>query len=139
MLANEDEGWYVGLARDTAYNNLLDRRPKHLKSVRVCGRSKPWWNGKIKAQLSVEQNHRQRLGPNGDWIMERYRLRKMIQEAKLECWEAFCTECGERSLWEVVRWTKAAWRLKERIGRLRGDDGRWLESEEDKLEGLVQD
>ena len=46
-------------------------------------------------------------------------------------------ESVEQSLWEVVRWAKDPWRLKERIGRLRGAGRRWLETAIDKVDGLV--
>ena len=67
-LADEDQGWYVGLAIDMAYDKLLDLRRKHVKSLRVCGHSKRWWNWKIAAQLAVVRDHRWRLGRNRDWI-----------------------------------------------------------------------
>ena len=46
-------------------------------------------------------------------------------------------ELGEKSPWEVVRCAKDLWRFKERIGRLQGTDGGGLESESDKVDGLV--
>ena len=48
-------------------------------------------------------------------------------------------ELGVKSPLEVVRCAKDLWRLEERIGRLRGTDGGGLESESDKLNGLVDD
>ena len=138
-LADEDEGWYAGLMGETAYDKLLDLRRRHLKLLRVCGKSKRWWNGKIAAQLAVVRDHRRRYGRNGEWVKERYRLRNLIRDGKRKCWEDFCTESGERSPWEVVRWAKDPWRLKERMGRLRGTDGEWLDSEEDKVDGLMRD
>ena len=89
--------------------------------------------------MAVVRDHRRRYGRNGEWIRERYRLRNLIRDGKRKCWEEFCTESGEKSLWEVVRWAKDPWLLKERMGRLRGADGEWLESERDKVDGLVRD
>ena len=105
----------------------------------MCGRSKRWWNREIAAQLAIVHDHRRRYGRNGQWVKERYRLRNLIQEGKRKCWEDFCTESGEKSPWEVVRWAKDPWRLKDRMGRLRRVDGEWLESERDKVDGLVRD
>ena len=138
-LADKDEGWYGGLVGVTAYDKLLDLRRKHLKMLRVCGRRKRWWNGEISTQLAILRDHRRRYGRNGQWVKERYRLRNLIQDGKRKCWEDFCTESGEKSPWEVVRWAKGPWRLKERMGRLRWADGKWLESERDKGDGLVRD
>ena len=85
------------------------------------------------------RDHRRRYGRNGEWGKERYRLRHLIQDWKRKCWENFCTESGVKSPWEVVRWAKDPWRLKERMEFLRGADGAWLESEGEKVDGLVKD
>ena len=95
-LAVQDEGWYRDLVGETAYDKLLDLRWKHLKLLRVCGRSKWWWNGEIAAQLTVVRNHRGGNGRNWEWGRERYRLRNMIRDGKRKCWEDFCTESGEK-------------------------------------------
>ena len=42
-------------------------------------------------------------------------------------------------MWVVVRWAKDPWRLKVRMGRLWGTHGRSLETESDKVDGLVSD
>ena len=39
-LADEDERWYGDLVGETAYDKLLDLRRRHLKMLRVCGKSK---------------------------------------------------------------------------------------------------
>ena len=39
-LTDEDERWYNDLVGETAYDKLLDLRQKHLKLLKVCGRSK---------------------------------------------------------------------------------------------------
>ena len=65
-LEDENEGWYWDLVRETAYDNLLNLQQKHLKKLRVCGRSKRRWSGKIAAQLAVVRLHCRRLGPDED-------------------------------------------------------------------------
>ena len=105
-LADEDERWYGGLVEETALDKLLDLRRKHLKLLEMCGKSKWWWNGEIAAQLAVVRDHRRRYGRNGEWVRERYRLRNLIQDGKRKCWEDFCTESGEKSPSQVVRWAK---------------------------------
>ena len=138
-LTDEDERWYNDLVGETTYDKLLDLRRKHLKLLKVCGRSKRWWNGEISTQLAVVRDHRRRYGRNGMWVKERYKLRNLIRDGKRKCWEDFCTESEAKSPWEVVRWAKDPWRLKERMGRLRGADRAWLESEGEKVDGLVRD
>ena len=48
-LTDEDKRWYEDLMWETAYDKLLDLRQKHLKPLKVCGKSKRWWNGEITA------------------------------------------------------------------------------------------
>ena len=84
-LTDEDERWYGDLVGETAYDKLLDIRRRHLKLLRVCGKSKRWWNGEIAAQLAVVRNHRRRYGRNGEWVKERYRLRNLIRDGKRKC------------------------------------------------------
>ena len=38
---------------------------------------------------------------------------------------------------EVVQWARDPWRTSERMGRLRGANGVWLEGEEEMVSGLV--
>ena len=93
----------------------------------------------ISAQLAVVRDRRRKCGRNGEWVKELYSLRNLIQDRKRKCWEDFCTESGEKSLWEVVRWARDPCWLKERMGRLRGADGAWLESAGEKVDALVRD
>ena len=85
------------------------------------------------------RDHRRKYRRNGEWVNEWYRLRNLVQDAKPKCWQDFCTESGERSPWEVVRWARDPWWLKERKGRLQGADGTWVELERDQVDGLVKD
>ena len=39
----------------------------------------------------------------------------------------------------MVRWAKDPWWLKERMGRLRRANRKWLEYERNKVDGLVRD
>ena len=41
-VADEHEGWYECLDRDSAYERLVDFQRRHLKKIRICGRSKRW-------------------------------------------------------------------------------------------------
>ena len=88
-LADKDEGWYGRLVGVTAYDKLQDLRWKHLKVLRVCGRSKRWWNREIAAQLAIVRDHRRRYRRNGQLVKERFRLRHLIQDGKRKCWEDF--------------------------------------------------
>ena len=42
-LLDAGEGWYDGLVGESAYEKLIDFRMKHVKRLRIGGRSKRWW------------------------------------------------------------------------------------------------
>ena len=84
-LVDEDEGWYRDLVGETAYDKLLDLRWKHLKRLKVGGKSKRWWNGEIAAQLAVVRDYRRRYGRNGEWVKERYKLCSLVRDGKRKC------------------------------------------------------
>ena len=41
-VADEGEAWYGELVGDSAYDRLVNFWRKHLKRIRICGRSKRW-------------------------------------------------------------------------------------------------
>ena len=84
-LVDEDEGWYRDLVGETAYDKLLDLRWKHLKRLKVGGKSKRWWNGEIAAQLAVVRDYRRRYGRNGEWVKEWYKLCSLVRDGKRKC------------------------------------------------------
>ena len=46
-------------------------------------------------------------------------------------------ENGHRSPWEVVKWARDLWRLHDRMGKLRGGDGKWLAGDLEIVGALV--
>ena len=50
-VADEEGGWYEGLTGDSAYERLVDFRRRYLKRVRLCGRSKRWWDSDLSEQV----------------------------------------------------------------------------------------
>ena len=67
------------------------------------------------------------------------KLKHMIGEKKQKCWQKFCEEQGHRNLWEIVTWLKDPWRLKTRMRGLKTKQGKEILSEQEKVEGLVND
>ena len=53
MVADEGEGWYGELSGNSAYERLVDFRRHHLKRIRICGRSKQWWDSDLSVQVRV--------------------------------------------------------------------------------------
>ena len=57
-VAGEEEGWYEGLTGGSAYEKLVDFRRRHLKRIRICGRSKRWWDYDLSDQVRVVRRAR---------------------------------------------------------------------------------
>ena len=105
-LLDAGEGWYDGLVGESAYEKLLNFREKHMKRLRIGGRSKRWWTPDLGAQAAKVR--RARRGGRGrlDWEAHRREvgvMKAMVKAAKEECWRDFCTKEGAQSPWGVVR------------------------------------
>ena len=141
-VADDSEGWYKGLVGGTAYEKLVDFQQHHLKRIRICGRSKRWRDSDLSDQVRAVRRARRR------WVACRNRnvfraevskMKRLVREKKNRCWRAFCEDLGLRDPWEVVRWARDPWRVSDRIGRLKGSGGLWLEGDGAKVDGLVRD
>ena len=67
------------------------------------------------------------------------KMKRIVKQKKDKFWRAFCEYSGLQSLWEVVRWARNPWRERERIGRLRGANGMWVDRDEEKVGCLVSE
>ena len=141
-VADEDEGWYEDLVGDSAYERLVDFRRRHLKRIRICGRSKRWWDPELTGQVKAVRRARRwwvSCGNRNVFRAEVSKMKRLVREKKDKCWRAFCEDSGLRDPWEVVRWARDPWRVSDRMGRLRGSNGVWLEGDGAKVSGLVRD
>ena len=64
-VAGESEVWYGELVEVTAYDKLVDFRSRHLKKIRICGRSKRWWDAELTEQVRKVRWERRRVGSVG--------------------------------------------------------------------------
>ena len=120
----------------------MDFWRRHLKRIRICQRSKMWWDADLTGQVKAVRHARRnwcRLGHRNVLRAEITKMKRMVRMKKDQCCRAFCEDSGLQSPWEVVRWARDPWREKERMTRLRGSNGVWLESEEDRVRCLVSE
>ena len=66
-------------------------------------------------------------------------MRMMVREKKKECCKKFCEGNGEKDPWEVVKWAKHPWRIREVIKSLLDVDNNLLNMNEEKAEDLIRD
>ena len=93
MVADEDEAWYESLVGDSAYERLVDLRRQHLKRIRICGRSKRWWDFALSDQVrAVRQARRRRIscGNRNAFRAEVSKMKRLVKENKDRCWRSFC-------------------------------------------------
>ena len=136
----EGEEWYGCLAGESAYEKLIDFRRRHLKRIRICGRSKRWWDPELSAQVKVVRRERRgwrQVGHRNVLRSEIAKMKRMVKEKKDKCWRAFCEDSGLQSPLEVVRWARDPWRERERMGRLKGANGVWVGDDAGKVRCLV--
>ena len=81
----------------------------------------------------------QRVGHRNVLRSELAGKKQMVREKKDMCWRSFCQDSGLQSPWEVVRWARDPWRERERMGRLKGSKGLWVDGDEEKVRFLVSD
>ena len=58
-------------------------------------------------------------------------------QEKRECWQRYAEEQSWDDMWKLVKFTKDPWRTKETMKDLKDDDGVKCESDNDKLQALV--
>ena len=91
-VADEGEAWYGELIRDTAYDRLVDFRSRHLKKIRICGKSKRWRDAELTEQVRRVHQERRRMNSMGRRNVlssEISRMKRMVKEKKDRCWRAF--------------------------------------------------
>lgn len=125
-VADKSEDWYGTLVMGSAYERLVDFRKRHLKRLKICGRSQRWLDADLSRQVKAIQRERQNwccVGHRNVLRAEITEMKRMVREKKEKCWRAFCDESGLQSPWKVVRWARDPWHIQERMGRLRGRNG----------------
>ena len=104
-VADEGEVWYGDLVGDSAYERLVDFRRRHLKEIRVCGRSKPCWDSDLSDQVRAVRRARKwwvSVGNRNIFRVEVSKMKRLVKEKKDQCWRAFCEDSGLRDPLEVV-------------------------------------
>ena len=87
-VAEEEKGWYEGLVGGSAYERLVDFRRRHLKRIRICGRSKRWWDSDLSCQVRAVRRARRQwvsCGNRNVFRAEMSRMKRLVREKKDRC------------------------------------------------------
>jgi ribonuclease HI len=84
---------------------------KHARKLRLCARSKRWWNDEIQEKRKCLGRAKRKAKHNSDQDNStvkrcRQELRKAIRTAKSESWEKFLESAEGSEVWTVLRYTK---------------------------------
>ena len=99
-VAYEGDVWYGELAGNTAYERLVDFRRHHLKQIRICSRSKRWWDSDLSDQVKAVQRARRWWALSGNrnvFYTEVSKMKCLVKENKDRCCRTFCEESGLQS------------------------------------------
>ena len=143
----EGERWYRDLKESSPYKTLRTLRILYDKRIAVCERLKRWWDEELSNQLKRTRKTRkgkEKDGVNQEervrrWKAEKEKMRSMVSEKEKECWKKFCKENREKDLWEVIKWAKDPWRIRQVMKTLRNTENKKLDMDEEKAKGLIQD
>jgi hypothetical protein len=125
----EDEADWI----QQAIIQILD---KHARTIRICARSKRWWNEKIEErmrELGIAKRRRKQGKGSGDDISGK---RRALQQAKLQTWEDFLNAAEGDNVWAVVRYTKP--KNINSMPTIRDEDGIVAEAYEEKAAILAR-
>ena len=87
-VSDEREAWYGELVGETAYNKLVDFRSRRLKKIRICGRSKRWWDAELSAQVKdvhLDRRKVNQVGHHNVLCLEISGMKRIVKEKKDRC------------------------------------------------------
>ena len=128
------------------YEKLKTLRTLSNNRIKVCNRLQRWWDEELSVQL--KKTSRRRKGKEGEWItqegrvrrwkLEKEKIRLIVREKKKEFSKRFCEENGDKDPWEIVKWAKDPWRIREVMKSLPYTNNNLLYIEQEKAEGLIR-
>jgi len=130
----------------TPYEKLKHLRERYNKCLKITECSKLWWDNELTKQWKVTRKSRKekvtevttREERYEGWKKEQKKIRRLVKEKKMKCWQKFCKENEEKNPWEITKWAKDPWRLKGLMGKLTNQDRMELSTEKSKVQGLVK-
>jgi len=121
--------------------NFANHLNRCCKKVKVCARSKKWWNAEIaenqKILGSIKRARMKGEASQQQVKRQRSNLRRMIRQAKTEMWKKFLTSATRDQVWQALRYTKPGGQQTTKALRCR--TGEVAESLEEKAELIKEE
>jgi hypothetical protein len=115
--------------------NILNQKARR---IRLCARSKRWWNDTIdaKRQAVSQAKRRQHESGGADRLRAaRKAMKTEIREAKREMWQNFLSNAQRDDVWRALEFTKPAMNMALPV--LRDESGNIATSIEEKRQMLM--
>jgi len=121
--------------------NFVNHLNMCCKKVKVCARSKRWWNAEIaenrKILGSIKRARKKGEASQQQVKRQRSNLRRMIRQAKTEMWKMFFTSATRDQVWQALRYTKPGGQQTTKA--LRSRTGEVAESWEENAELIKEE
>jgi len=121
--------------------NFANHLNRWCKKVRVCVRSKRWWNEEIAENRRI-LGRLKRARRRGEATQQQVRkqqsnIRRIIRQSKTKMWQEFLSAATTDQVWQALRYTKPGGQQTTKA--LKSRDGGVAESWEDKAELIIEE
>jgi len=121
--------------------NFANHVNRCCKKVRVCARSKRWWNEEITENRrilgSLKRARRRGEATQQQVKKQRSNVRRIIRQSKTKMWQDFLSSATQDQVWQALRYTKLGGQQTTKA--LKSRDGVVAESWEDKAELIKEE
>jgi hypothetical protein len=121
--------------------NFANHLNRCCKKVKVCARSKRWWNEEIAENRrilgSLKRARRRGEATQHQVKKQRSNVRRIIRQSKTKMWQEFLSSPTRDQVWQALRYTKPGG--QQTIKALKSRDGVVAERWEDKVELIKEE
>jgi len=121
--------------------NFVNHLNRCCKKVKVCVRSKRWWNEEIAENRrilgSLKSARRRGEATQQQVKMQRSNVRRTTRQSKTKMWQKFLSSATTDQVWQALRYTKPGGQQTTKT--LKSRDGVAAESWEDKAELIKEE
>jgi hypothetical protein len=141
VLTEESSGEDLQKEAEWIQWNFANHLNRCCKKVKVCARSKRWWNEEIAENRrilgSLKRARRRGEATQQQVRKQRSNVRRIIRQSKTKMWQEFLSSATKDQVWQALRYTKPGGQQTTKA--LKSRDGVVAESWEDKAELIKEE
>jgi uncharacterized protein involved in tolerance to divalent cations len=136
MLTEESSGEDLQKEAEWIQRNYVNHLKRCCKKVKVCARSKRWWNKEIAENRKImgllKSARRRGEAMQQQVKKQRSKVRRITRQSRMKMWQDFLSSFTKDQVWQALRYSKP--RGQQTMKVLKSRDGVVVESWEDKVE-----